>query len=73
MAGCHRVGSRRMPTLAVIMTAQIINGCLLPCIAALLFISVNHPALMSGAPQSLPLNGLMVPRFCPRPRPPLLP
>ena len=51
----------RMNTISVIQLAQVINGCLLPNIAALLMIAVNDHALMRGKPQSSQLNVLMAP------------
>ena len=42
----------RVPTISVIQLAQVINGCLLPIIAALLMIALNDHALMRGQPQS---------------------
>ena len=51
----------RVPTISVIQLAQVINGCLLPIIAALLMIALNDHALMRGQPQSLHLNVLMAP------------
>lgn len=42
----------RLPTIGIIMFAQVVNGLLLPCVAALLFACVNDARLMSAAPQS---------------------
>ena len=52
----------RLPTMIVIMVAQLINGCLLPCIAALLYITVNHTGVMPRALlQPMHLNAVMAP------------
>ena len=51
----------RMPTISVIQLAQVINGCLLPIIAALLMVALNDHSLMRGEPQPLHLNVLMAP------------
>ena len=41
---------------------QVVNGVLLPCVAALLLICLNHEEVMGAAgPQSMLLNGVMVP------------
>jgi manganese transport protein len=52
----------RWPTIAIITTAQVVNGVLLPCVASLLLVALNHSAVMGGAgPQSATSNGLMIP------------
>jgi len=42
----------QLPTISIIMSAQVVNGLLLPCVAALLFACVNDARLMSASPQS---------------------
>ena len=52
----------RLPTMIVIMVAQLINGCLLPCVAALLYLTVNHAGVMPRALlQPMHLNMAMAP------------
>ena len=51
----------RLPPIAVILTAQVVNGCLLPCVASALLLSVNSYALMGGYPQTIRLNFLIFP------------
>lgn len=52
----------RWPTIAIITTAQVVNGLLLPCVAAMLFISLNHARcatlvmmMPAGRPEAVPL------------------
>jgi len=52
----------QLPTITIIMTAQVVNGVLLPCVASMLLISLNDAELMSDAsPQSACSNALMFP------------
>ena len=51
----------RMDTALVIMTAQVVNGCLLPIVASLLFLCINDARFMHAAPQSMALNVLLGP------------
>ena len=52
----------RLPTIAIITTAQVTNGVLLPCVASLLLLSLNHAGVMGAAgPQPILLNVLMAP------------
>ena len=54
-------------TILIITTAQVVNGVLLPWVAAALFISLNHASIVGGesssegGPQGLVLNCLMAP------------
>lgn len=45
--------SAGLPTVAVIFTAQVINGLLLPCLAVCLFICLNDPILMPNPSSAL--------------------
>ena len=52
----------RLPTIAIITTAQVTNGLLLPCVASMLLLSLNHTRIMGAAkPQAAALNALMIP------------
>mmetsp|Transcript_22816 Transcript_22816/g.58034 ORF Transcript_22816/g.58034 Transcript_22816/m.58034 type:complete len:355 (-) Transcript_22816:331-1395(-) len=52
----------QLPTIAIIMTAQVANGILLPCVASVLFISLNDASLMQAAqPQAAAANLIMFP------------
>ena len=52
----------RLPTIAIITTAQVVNGLLLPCVASLLFVCLNHSEIMGTAgPQEMLLNVVMAP------------
>ena len=52
----------RLPTLAIITIAQITNGVLLPIVASMLLLSLNHSNIMNAAgPQAMCLNCVMLP------------
>ena len=52
----------RWPTIAIITTAQVVNGLLLPCVTSALLYALNHAGVMGAAgPQPRWLNALMLP------------
>eukprot|EP00096_Caligus_rogercresseyi_P015468 TRINITY_DN789_c1_g1_i1.p1 TRINITY_DN789_c1_g1~~TRINITY_DN789_c1_g1_i1.p1 ORF type:complete len:180 (+),score=40.89 TRINITY_DN789_c1_g1_i1:261-800(+) len=46
------VSSANLPTVDVILVAQVFNGCLLPFFAICLFLCLNDPKFMSQQPQT---------------------
>lgn len=52
----------QLPTISIIMTAQIVNGLLLPCVASALLLCLNDARHMGSArPQPARCNALMFP------------
>jgi Mn2+/Fe2+ NRAMP family transporter len=53
----------QLPTISIIMTAQIVNGLLLPCVASALLLCLNDARSHMGSarPQPARLNALMFP------------
>ena len=52
----------RRSAVAIILTAQVVNGLLLPCVASLLLFSLNDAQLMGAAQvQSMGANAIMFP------------
>ena len=52
----------RLPTIAIITTAQVANGVLLPIVASTLLMSLNHAAIMgANGPQAMCQTCLMLP------------
>ena len=44
----------RLPTIAIITTAQVVNGVLLPAVASMLLLSLNHAGVMGrSGPQPM--------------------
>jgi Mn2+/Fe2+ NRAMP family transporter len=46
----------QLPTVPVVLTAQVINGCLLPYLSYSLLICVNDPTIMANQPQTAGQN-----------------
>mmetsp|Transcript_14578 Transcript_14578/g.36435 ORF Transcript_14578/g.36435 Transcript_14578/m.36435 type:complete len:246 (-) Transcript_14578:171-908(-) len=51
----------RLPTITVIMFAQVVNGCLLPCVASLLFVCINDKSIIRTQPQTACANARTAP------------
>jgi len=46
----------QLPTVPVVLTAQVINGCLLPYLSYSLLICINDPTIMANQPQTAGQN-----------------